>query len=148
MANFMNFHLVESDFESVFICSIYGHLQYHFRMEEVNDGCIFVATIKFWEKACDVISGRSQAFIWDPICPNPRDIQGGVVEQPHFAVCILPLLYILPPFGNDTANGCKVSKLKSTKYLSLLNENSGNVSSKSILGICDMTLISSHKFQI
>ena len=30
----MNFHLVKSYFYLVFICSIYGHLQYHFQMEE------------------------------------------------------------------------------------------------------------------
>ena len=34
MTNSMNFHLVKSHFELVFICSIYGRLQYHFRMEE------------------------------------------------------------------------------------------------------------------
>ena len=36
VANFLNFHLVKSDFQLVFICSLYRHLQYHFRMEEVR----------------------------------------------------------------------------------------------------------------
>ena len=39
----------------------------------------------------------------------------------------------LPPFGNDTANAHKMSKWKPIKYLILENENSGNLSSISIL---------------
>ena len=35
MKNFLNFHLVKADFQLLFICCLYGHLQYHFRMEEV-----------------------------------------------------------------------------------------------------------------
>ena len=36
MLNFLNSHLLKADFQLVFICSLYGHLQYHFRMEEAS----------------------------------------------------------------------------------------------------------------
>ena len=37
-----------------------------------------------------------------------------------------------PPFGNDTANAHRLGKGKQTKNIILQNENSGNLSSKSI----------------
>ena len=49
VANFLNFHLVKSDFQLVFICSLYRHLQYHFRMEEVLDN---LSCVVFSVKVC------------------------------------------------------------------------------------------------
>ena len=40
--------------------------------------------------------------------------------------------FVLPPFGNDTANAHRLSKCKPNKNLILPNENSWNLTSKSI----------------
>ena len=99
----MNFHLVKPDFWLIFICSIYGHLHYHFRMEEVH--CL------------------------------------PLMHSFHFYL-------VLPPFGNDTANAHRLSKWKPIKNLILPNENSWNLTSKSILSFFHMTLVCHHKIQL
>ena len=56
-------------------------------------------------------------------------------------------LKLLSPFGNDNANAHRVSKWKAIKDLPLPNENSGNLSLRSILSIFHLNLVSHHKIQ-
>ena len=70
MANFLNFYLVKSDFQLVFISSIYGHLQYHFRMEEV-----FGNICKHWP-LCNFLNHIQK-------CPIVRGIQWFLIACPN-----------------------------------------------------------------
>ena len=56
-------------------------------------------------------------------------------------------IHVLPPVGNDTANAHRFSKWKPINNLILPNENSWNLSSKSILSFFHMALVSHHKIQ-
>ena len=102
VANFLNFHLVKSDFQLVFICSLYRHLQYHFRMEEV---------LKCHEN--DVIGLRKIGMIVNHrLLSSPM-----IVNQWHSEMMNQPLVPTLRPSASAPALGVDSSSPRAIDFL-------------------------------